>query len=140
MTLDAVNKWLSAGASLVIIAGAIVAIGGVVVAIRTLKETHGAASATLVLKLRDTLDGPRYTRITAEIQDNNSAHPLIRKRGGKFHEIDVEGYIMNFEDISYLVREKIIIPQMAYDHFSYDVEKAWCNADVELLIGYNYPL
>jgi hypothetical protein len=32
----------------------------------------------------------------------------------------------NFEDIGYLVEEKLIIPEMAYHHFSYDVEKAWC--------------
>ena len=24
--------------------------------------------------------------------------------------------------------------KMAYDHFSYDVEKAWCNADVQQII------
>ncbi len=70
MNIDVVNKWLSAGASIAVIVGVIAAIGGVIVATQTLKETQQAASATLVLQLRDTLDGDRYTNITDEIQNN----------------------------------------------------------------------
>jgi hypothetical protein len=32
------------------------------------------------------------------------------------------------------VQEKVIDPEMAYNHFSYDVEKAWCNADVRQVV------
>jgi hypothetical protein len=141
MTFDVLNKFLSAGASIAVIVGVIVAIGGVITAIcglsvatKTLKQTQGAASATLVLKLRDTIDEDRYKKITAEIQSNQSAHPLLKSRGGKFEDVDIERYIGNFEDIGYLVQEKVIDAEMAYNHFSYDVEKAWCNADVQRVV------
>jgi hypothetical protein len=59
---------------------------------------------------------------------------LTKTRGGKFREIEVEQYISNFEDIGYLVRENVIAAQMAYDHFSYDVEKTWCNSEVRRVV------
>jgi hypothetical protein len=134
MNIDVLSKWLSAGASIFVIIGVLAAIVGVLVATKTLKQTQRAASATLVLKLRDTLVEDRYTKITGEIQDNNSAHALMKDRGAKFKDTDIEQYIGNFEDIGYLVQENVIDPEMAYNHFSYDVEKAWCNADVQRVV------
>lgn len=134
LNIDALSKWLTAGASIAVIVGVFAAIAGVVVATQTLEQTQGAASATLVLTLREKLDGDRYEKITSEIQDNGSAHALLREGGGQFRDIDVERYIDHFEDIGYLVRENVIAAQMAYDHFSYDVEKAWCNADVQRVV------
>jgi len=134
VNLDLLNKLLGASASFALIVGVVVAIMGVFVATQTLRETQKAASATLVLKLRDTLDDDRYTKITEDIQDNGPAHALLKDRGGKFRDIDVEGYIGNFDDIGYLVQEHVVIEKMADDHFSYDVEKAWCNADVQRVV------
>jgi hypothetical protein len=57
------NKWLSAGASIAVIVGVVAAIVGVLVATRTLKETQGAASATLVLELRKPLEANRDAKI-----------------------------------------------------------------------------
>jgi hypothetical protein len=134
MNIDVVNKWLSAGASVAVIVGVFAAIVGVIVATQTLKETQEAASATLVLQLHNTLYGDRYTNITDEIQNNGSAHTLMKDHGGKFDGLDIGQYTGNFEDIGYLVQENIIDAVMAYDHFSYDVEKAWCNTDVQRVI------
>jgi hypothetical protein len=128
MNLDLLSKLLGATASLAIIVGVVVAVWGVVVATETLKETEQAAketqqaaSATLMLKVRDTLADNRYGNITDEIQDNGSSHALMKDHGGKFRDIDVEEYIGNFEDLGYLVQENVLIPKMAYDHFSYDM-------------------
>jgi hypothetical protein len=134
MNIDVAGKWLAAGASVAVIIGVFLAVRSVWVATQTLEQNQVAASATLVLNLRDKIDGTRYAAITNEIQNNGSAHPLIKGRGGKFRDIEVEQYISNFEDIGYLVQEGVISPQMAYDHFSYDVEKAWCNADVHRVV------
>lgn len=141
MTIDALNKWLSAGASIAVIVGVVVAICGVITAIsglsvatRTLKQTQGAASATLVLKLRDTLAEDRYKNITGAIQSSDSARALLKGRGEKFEDVDLEQYIGNFEDIGYLVQENVIDAEMAYNHFSYDIEKTWCNADVQHVV------
>jgi hypothetical protein len=134
MNIDVLNKWLQAGSSVAVILGVIVAVIGAVVAINTLKETQKAASATLILQLRDTLEGGRYKTITDAIQNNDSAYPLRQGHHGKFHDIDVEEYVGNFEDIGYLIHEDVILPEMAYDHFSYDIEKAWCNADLRQIV------
>jgi hypothetical protein len=134
VNLDLLNKLLGASASFALIVGVVVAIVGVFVATQTLRETQKAESATLVLRLQDTIDDDRYAKIADDIRDNGPAHVLLKDRGGKFRDIDVEGYIGNFEDIGYLVQEHVVVENMAYHHFAYDVEKAWCNADVQRVV------
>jgi uncharacterized protein (DUF885 family) len=131
MSIDAVNKWLTAIQSVAVILG-------VVVAMQTLKQTQQIASATLTLQLRDRLENSRYLKLANEIQDHDQNYPLLARayggRGGKFRDIDIEEYIGNFEDIGYLIDENMIDGEMAYHHFAYDVEKAWCNADVQHIV------
>jgi hypothetical protein len=142
-TIDAVNKWLTAFQSIAIIAGVAVALWQLSeissqsrIQARALSQAQQTASATLVLQLRDKLDASRYGAITTAIQEHDHSYPLLRGdgKGGKFRDLDIEGYIANFEDVGYLVQERLIIDQMAYDHFSYDVEKAWCNGDVQRVV------
>lgn len=75
LTLDILNKWLSAGANLAVIIGVCVAIGGFVVALRTLKQSQHIVSADLALKLRATLDDAKFAKLVVDIQnhDRNSA-------------------------------------------------------------------
>jgi hypothetical protein len=135
MSIDIVNKWLSAGANVAVISGIIAAGVGVTLTLKSLRQTQATASATLVLTLRDALENDRYASITREIENNPSSHPIRRDKGGKIDDLDVERYLGNFEDIGYLVDENVLIPEMAYHHFSYDVEKAWCNADIRALVA-----
>jgi hypothetical protein len=104
----------------------------------TLSERRQVSSGELVLKFGDKLDDSRYKELTAEIQGHDGRHPLLSRgeggRGGKFRDIDIEQYISIFEDLGYLVHDNLIISKMAYDHFSYDIEKAWCNADIQQII------
>ena len=78
--------------SIAVIVGVVAAIVGVLVATRTLKERQEAASATLVLELRKPLEANRDAKLALEIQDNDSDHVLMKVRGGKFSDADVEGY------------------------------------------------
>jgi hypothetical protein len=100
------------------------------------KRAQQVAFANLLLKLRDKLDGDRYAAITTAIQEHGHSYPLLRGdgKGGKFTDLDIERYLGNFEDIGYFLQEGLIIPDMAYHHFSYDAEKAWCNDDVKRVI------
>jgi hypothetical protein len=147
-----VNQWLTALQSLAIIAGVVVAIWQLSeiseqnkifseqtkIQTQTLKQTQLAASATLVLKLRDKLDSDKYAKLSSVLQNHITRYPLFTHnyggRGGHFHEVQVEAYIANFEDIGYLVEDGVIIDKMAFDHFSYDIETAWCNNDVQKMI------
>jgi hypothetical protein len=146
MNIDVLSKWLSAGASVAVIVGVVTAIVGATIAIETLKQSRETlkqsqqvASADLVLKLAETLDSRKYAKLTAEIQNHDQNYPLLlrsegSKGGGKFHDIEIEQYIGIFEEIGYLVEDNLIVGKMAFDEFSYDVEKAWCNKDVQLII------
>jgi hypothetical protein len=139
MNIEVVSKWLSAGASLTVIIGVCVAIGGFAVALRTLTQSQQIASADLVLKLRATLDDAKFAKLVADIQNHDHAYPLLARseggKGGKFRDLHIEQYISVFEDIGYLLADNLIITEMAYDEFSYDFEKAWCNADVQRVVA-----
>jgi hypothetical protein len=134
MDLDRLTNRLSAVASIAVIAGVIAALGGVFIGIQTLKQAQRTASATLLLRLRDALDDKQYAIITDEIQNHGSSYPLLRDRGGKFRDTDIEKYLGNLSELGILVRYQVIVPEMAYDRFFYDVEKAWCNEDVQRVI------
>jgi hypothetical protein len=104
----------------------------------TLKQSQQIASADLVLKLRATLDDNKFAKLVADIQNHDQNYRLLSRRdggkGGKYRDLQIEQYISVFEDIAYLVEDNLIISKMAYNEFSYDVEKTWCNADVQRVV------
>jgi hypothetical protein len=109
------------------------------------KATENAASdrreissAQLLLKFNDMLESPHYAKIVTDIESHGSNYPLLPRtkkgRAGNRTDADVEEYIGIFEDLGYFIEDNLIISKMAYDHFSYDIEKAWCNKDVQRII------
>ena len=136
-------KALSAVESLAVIGGIVFAVWQLLeirkqtsVQAETLKRTQQTASADLVLKLRATLDEGKFAKLVADIQNHDHSYPLLSRsdggnKGGKFRDLEIEQYISVFEDIGYLVEGDLIIGKMAYNEFSYDIEKAWCNADIQ---------
>jgi hypothetical protein len=144
MKFDVV-RWLGAIESIAVIGGIVFAVWQVMelskqtaIQAETLKQTQQIASADLVLKLRATLDDSKFAKLVVDIQNHDHNYPLLSRSDGgkgKFRGLDVEQYISVFEDIGYLVEGNLIIRKMAYNEFSYDVEKAWCNADVQRVIA-----
>ena len=102
----------------------------------TLKQSQQMASADLVLKLRATLDSNKFTKLVADIQTHDHTYPLLSRgeggKGGKWRDLDIEQYLS--ESIGYLVGDDLVISKMVFNEFSYDVEKTWCNADVQRVI------
>jgi hypothetical protein len=86
------------------------------------------ASAQYVLNLRNQLDSSKLTAIITAIE--NHPHTFSPLKAG-FSTSQLENYMGQLETIGDLVRDDIIAPQMAYDEFSYDAEKAYCNVDVQ---------
>src|ERR1700687_2087138 len=86
-----VNQWLTALQSIAIIAGVIIAIWQLSaiseqnkIQAQTLKQTQLAASATLVLQLRDKLDSDKYAKISSALQNHNNSYKLFdRSYGGR---------------------------------------------------------
>jgi hypothetical protein len=92
----------------------------------------------LVLKFRATLDGGKFAKLVADIQNHDRTFPLLSRsdggRGGKFRDLEIEQYLSLFESVGYLVGD--VGPQKnGLQRICYDVEKAWCNADVQRVIA-----
>ena len=85
------------------------------------------------------MDNSKFTALVSDIQTHDQNHALLLrseggKAGGKFRDILIEQYISTFEEIGYLVEDNLILSKMAFDEFSYDVEKTWCNKDVQRIV------
>jgi hypothetical protein len=137
--IDRVNSWLLAFQAIAVIVGVIVALYQLrQISVQTelqsqaLKTTQATQSATLILQLRQILDADKFKRITGAIQEHDQRYKLL---GGAFRDTEVEAYIGNLEDIGLLIKESPLLSDMGYDHFSYDVEKAWCNQDVQKVVA-----
>jgi hypothetical protein len=91
-------------------------------------ERQQIASADFIFKINAMLEDHRYDRIMDDIQSHNSDYRLPKYPNRA--DADVEEYIGMFDDVGYFIRENLISAKMAYDHFSYDIEKAWCNVTV----------
>jgi hypothetical protein len=92
-------------------------------------DRRQTTSADLILKIDAMLENHRYDRITEEIQSHESNYHLPKYKNRS--DADVEEYIGVFEDLESFIDDNLINPKMAYKHFSYDIEKAWCNTDVQ---------
>lgn len=97
----------------------------------TLTAQEHIASANYILKLSDELNGPRYAAIMAAIENGNEHTPIVSGTHPPFTQTQMENYMGNFETIGDLVQEGVINGDMAYQEFSYDTAKAWCNRDVQ---------
>jgi lysyl-tRNA synthetase class II len=70
--------------------------------------------------------------LTEDLQSHDSNYHLPKYKGKS--DADVEEYIGIFEDVANFIKDSVIAGKMAYDHYSYDIEKAWCNATVQEVI------
>ena len=93
------------------------------------KERRQTASAEFVLKIDAMLDQHRFDRISDDIQSHNSNYHLSKYLNNV--DADVGEYINIFDDLGYFITQGLIAGNMAYDYFSYDIEKAWCNITVQ---------
>lgn len=100
---------------------------------KTLQDNQTINSANFILKINDKLETPRYEKIMSAIEDNGSNYKLLN---GKFKERLLDEYISIFELLGNLVHDKVITDQMAYNDLGYNLEKAWCNQDVQQYIAY----
>jgi len=133
MKLDVV-KALSVLESIAVIGGIVFAVWQVLeirkqttIQADTLKQSQQIASADLVLKLRATLDASKFAKLVADIQTHDHNYPLLSRgeggKGGKWRDLDIEQYLSVFESVGYLVEDDLVISKMAFNEFSYDVEK-----------------
>jgi hypothetical protein len=100
-------------------------------------DQRHAASAQFMLKMDETLDQPRFDKITDDIQSHKGNFPLPKYPNTA--DADVEEYISVLDEIGYFVTQNLIEQKMAYEDYSPDVEKAWCNVTVQETIRLPAP-
>jgi hypothetical protein len=97
---------------------------------KSLQDNQKVNSANFVLKISDKLDN-KYSKIMSAIDNHKSNYKLLPKR---FSEKQLDDYISTFETLGNLVQQGVISKEMAYYELGYDLEKAWCNQDVQKYI------
>jgi hypothetical protein len=92
-----------------------------------LSQQAKISSAQYVLNLSAQLNGPEYANILNAIEANPHTYSPLK---AGFTQVQLEDYMSQFETIGDLLNDGVITEEMAYDEFSYDAEKAYCNEDV----------
>lgn len=124
------KSWLDIIQSIVIIAGIIIALIQLHLQNKTLETTREIESGKFVLEFSRNLEADKYRAISSAIKNHDENFHILKAQGGKFSDSDLEDYLGNFESIGELETRKLIELNMAYNEFSYSVEKAWCNRDI----------
>jgi len=85
-------------------------------------------SADLMLRFDALIDKPTNGRIRLAIENGK---PILKKHGGKFSEDDLEDYLSIFDALNDLYEKGMINKDLFYNDYSYDIEKAYGNAEVQ---------
>ncbi len=134
MTKQDFKTWLDIIQGVVIIIGVIVALYQLKVQSDTLEATRAIESGKFILELSRDINNKESNGLMNAIEDHDEDFHVLKSRGGKYSDSDIEDYIGHFETLGDLQKRKLVDFGMAYNEFSYDVEKAWCNKDIRLHI------
>lgn len=106
-----------------------------------LNETREVESAKFVLEISRNLDSPQYQKVAFAIEDGNNEHAqpgtarILKISGGKITLPEMDNYLGKYNDIGLLFEKGLIDEDMAYDEFSYSIEKMNCNKDIQNYIA-----
>lgn len=103
-----------------------------------LAETRKVTSAEFTHELNVDLDNTQYDDLVTAIEGDNSPHPgsypILKTSGGQFSKGYIDGYVSKLDDVSNLWQDGLIDEHTAYNEFAYNMEKTWCNADIQKYI------
>lgn len=100
-----------------------------------LENGNNIASANFVLEMDKRLDDKKYDKIIKAIEDNDGSFPIRKKSGGKFSEGELDDILGLYDTIGMLRQDNLIRKEMALNEFGYDVEKTYCNNDIQKYIN-----
>ena len=123
-----IKDWLQLIQTVALIIGIVFGANQLRLQTKALQDTHAVNSATFVLKISDELNKSKYDKIMKAIDDHKSNYPISHKG---FSDTQIDEYIGNYETMGNLAHDNIISRRMAYNELGYEIEKAWCNKDVQ---------
>lgn len=111
----------------------IVLIIGVIIALVQLNTSKNIESAKLMIDFNNQLRNNQnnYKNIIASIY---AEAPLIKPKG-KYTEIDIDSFLLEWELLNQLRENRLISEDMAYDAFSYDVVSTWHNKEIKQYVA-----
>ena len=134
MTKQDFKTWLDIAQGFVVILGVIVGLYQLKVQSDTLEATRAIESGKFILELSKDVNDKESNGLMSTLEDHDENFHVLKSRGGRYSDSDIEYYIGHFETLGDLQKRKLVDLGMAYNEFSYDVEKAWCNKDIRLHI------
>lgn len=105
-------------------------VGALLLVASQLQASRRTESAALMFQINEQVRAGTTSHLVAAID----ADEPIFEPSGKFTVEDVDNYLMNWELLAEAYDNGLIDGDMAYDAFSYDIGKAWRNAEIHKFI------
>lgn len=99
--------------------------------VQIFKHQQTKDSADLVLRFDDVLDKPKYADLIDSLDTDDKNAKILQSDGGIFTDELVDDYLGQYETLAVLYRENLIDHEMANQVFSYDLEEAYQNAEIQ---------
>ena len=99
--------------------------------INDLQDTKSSRSADFIFKFNEQLNRAPLARLRLAIVGRK---PILKKNGGKFSEDDLEEYLDLWEGLNDIYVKGLINKEMFYNSYSYDIGKAYDNAEVQTFV------
>jgi hypothetical protein len=89
-------------------------------------------STNELMQISRELEKPRYAGIVSAIDYHSGNYPIRSSESHKrFSDNLLKDYLGELETMSDMVRDKTVSPGRAYEEMGFEIEKAWCNNDVQ---------
>ena len=101
----------------------------------TMQPNQDIGSTNEILKISKELDKPQYAGIVSAIDYHAGDYPIRATESHKrFSDNLLKEYLGKLETVCVLARDGTVSPARAYEELGFEIEKAWCNHDVQKYI------
>ena len=98
----------------------------------TMQPNQDIGSTNEILKISKELDKPQYAGIVSAIDYHAGDYPIRATESHKrFSDNLLKEYLDKLETVCVLARDGTVSPVRAYEELGFEIEKAWCNHDVQ---------
>jgi hypothetical protein len=108
----------------------VVTVGGFFAVLYQLNSGRKTESASLMFQINKEVRSGVNSHIVADI---DAAKPIF-KPAGQYSLEEVDNYLMNWELLAKAYEHGLVNTDMLYDAFSYDIEKAWSNPEIQKFV------
>ncbi len=98
----------------------------------TVLPTQEIGSMSELSQISKELDKPKYAGLVSAIDYHAGDYSIRSTESHKrFSDNLLKDYLSNLERVGVMVRDKTVNQNRAYEELGFEIEKAWCNNDVQ---------